>query len=82
MISMYYQLWSIEAGNRIADFKTEAEGLAMVRELLQVGWSADDLALGAFHEDGDPDRPDLPPALSGTELLSRALAVPPGSVPA
>ena len=82
MVGMYYQLWSIEAGNRIADFKTEAEGLAMVRELLEMGWSADDLALGAFDEDEGPDSPEPPPALSGAELVARTLAVPPGSVPA
>ena len=67
---MYHQLWGIEAGNRIADFRTEAAALAMVRELLEVGWTPDELALGAVEESGDPDGLRAPPTLSGAALSS------------
>ena len=71
---MYYQLWGIQAGNRIADFKSEAEALAMVRDLLDVGWTADELALGALEERDDPIGLVIPPTLSGTALAERACA--------
>ena len=71
---MYYTLWSVDPGNRIRDFGTEDEALAMVRELLAVGWSADDLALAAVREEGDPDGLAEPPTLMGAELAARAAA--------
>lgn len=81
-MGMYYQLWDVVDGNRIADFRTEAEGLAMVRDLLAVGWSVDDLALGAFAERGDPSDLELPPTLCGPELATRAASPRRGSIPA
>lgn len=81
-MDMYYQLWDLAGGNRIADFRSEAEGLAMVRELLVAGWSVEDLALGAFAENGDSGDLQLPPVLCGAELADRAAPPRRGSVPA
>jgi hypothetical protein len=58
----------------IRDYDTEAEALVMVRELLAVGWSAEDLGLALDFDDGeDGDDASLPPAIRGRELAARAL---------
>ncbi len=69
---MHYELWALNTGNLIRDYATEAEALEMVRELLAVGWSVDDLGLTLdFDEGEDGDDAALPPAISGHELASR-----------
>ena len=42
----FYDVWSLGSGNLIGEYATEAEALALVRELLASGWSADTLSLG------------------------------------
>lgn len=68
------EVWGLNPGNLISDHETEAEALAAVRELLAVGWLADDLALGLGLGDDDPEDVPLPPAITGPELSARALA--------
>ena len=71
-MSGYWELWDIDSGNLVADFDTESDGLALVRELIGKGWRASDLSL-AF-EDPDVDVDDLPPGVTGDELARRAEA--------
>jgi hypothetical protein len=69
---MHYELWGIPrggSGNMIADFDTQAEGLAMVRDLLAAGWDADELSLGLGLGDDDPQDVEVPLALRGETLL-------------
>jgi hypothetical protein len=70
---MHYELWGTELGNLLAEFDTEAEGLAFVRALLDEGWSGGELALGPPpSRDGATIR-----VLTGPELTARARAVAP-----
>ncbi|MGE3268686.1 MAG: hypothetical protein AB7P40_08065 [Chloroflexota bacterium] len=65
----------MNAGNLIRDFETETEALAVVRDFLADGWSADDLALGQEWGDGETgDDEQLSPTLSGAALLTRVRA--------
>jgi len=72
---MRYELWGHQAGNLLAEFETEAEGLVFVRELLQDGWSHDDLSLGLEPGPDAPGDLELPPVLTGRELAARASAM-------
>jgi hypothetical protein len=70
---MHWELWALNAGNLIRDYDTEDSALAMVRDLLADGWSADDLGLGLeFDEGEDGDDARLPPVLYGHALAVRA----------
>ena len=69
-MSGYWELWDVDSGNLVADFDTESDGLALVRELIGKGWNASNLSL-AF-EDPDIDVDDLPPGITGHELARRA----------
>jgi hypothetical protein len=70
--AMHYELWALNVGNLICDYDTETEALAMARQLLAGGWSADDLGLALEFDDGeDVDDSLLPPALYGATLAAR-----------
>ncbi|HYU19642.1 MAG TPA: hypothetical protein VEQ11_13215 [Chloroflexota bacterium] len=69
---MHWELWAIPTGNMIAAPRTEADALALVRELLGKDWHADELSLIVEDEARPPDK--LPPALTGAELEARAHA--------
>ena len=80
---MRYELWGHQAGNLLAEFDTEAAGIAFVRQLLDDGWSADALSLGLEPGPDDPGEIELPPILTGRELAARvAASAPPRSIPA
>jgi len=70
---MHYEVWAIDAGNLIATFNSESEALALVRELLESGWDAEDLAVGLISDAGDPETMTLPEVLEGAALATRAL---------
>jgi hypothetical protein len=69
---MHWELWAIPTMNLISARATESEALALVRELLAKGWQPNELSLIA--EDDVSPAEDLPPALSGAELVQRATA--------
>ncbi len=69
---MSWELWDIESGNLVGHRDSEADALMLVRELGQIGWPMDALAL--FAED-DPRQVDqLPFAIVGSVLVRRAVA--------
>lgn len=72
---MHYEIWGLDAGNRIAVAQSKAEALAIVREFLGSGWSADDLALGAVPDKGELAG-GLPPPLTGDPLKRHVSGVP------
>ena len=51
---MFYALWDLESGNALGDFDSEAEALAVVRDLLDANEAdyAEMLSLGCTHDDG------------------------------
>jgi len=51
---MFYALWDLESGNALGDFDTEAEALAVVRDLLDANEPdyAEALSLGRTDDDG------------------------------
>ena len=67
---MHWELWDIESGNLIGWRETEAEVLALVRELVGKGWPVEALSLMA--EDESLPVEALPPAVTGVELVRRA----------
>jgi len=69
---MHWELWSVDTANLVGTFETEAEGLAVVRELVGKGWPADVLSL--MVEDESQPVEALPPAVRGAELVRRAEA--------
>ncbi|MCC7106304.1 MAG: hypothetical protein IT307_14275 [Chloroflexi bacterium] len=68
---MRYEVWGTCTGNRIATEPTEEAALDLVRELLEMGWEADELAM-AFKADTEDERAVLPVALVGEALKARA----------
>lgn len=72
---MHYEIWDIDAGNRIMSVPSEAEALATVRAFLNDGWNAADLAVGAIPDAGEL-ADDLPPAITGHALAERAFRIP------
>jgi hypothetical protein len=74
---MHYELWALNSGNLIRDYDSEAEALAMVRDLIADGWDATDLGMNLEWDEGeDGDDSQLPPALSGAALVARAARSP------
>lgn len=51
---MFYALWDLESGNSLGDFDSEAEVLAVVRDLLDANEPdyAEALSLGRTNDDG------------------------------
>ena len=75
---MHYQLWDAKSANVIDIVQTEAEGLAIVRQLLSNGWNPEHLSFGLDFDEGEEGDDDtLPPVLYGEALAERALAAAP-----
>lgn len=66
-----FDLWTMHPGNLVGEYESEAEALAMVRELLDSGWPADDLSLG-WYDTTDPEQGAE--IVNGFELAERARA--------
>jgi hypothetical protein len=68
---MFYALWDLESGNALGDFDSEAEALAVVRDLLDANEAdyAEMLSLGCTHDDGTFVR-----VADGAALAERAYA--------
>jgi hypothetical protein len=80
---MIWEVWAIPTSNLIAAEESEAEALAVVRDLLSEGWKPSELVLIL----DDPALADegLPPGVTGDELCRRAEAAspqPPRPMPA
>lgn len=67
---MHWELWSVDTANLVGTFDTEAEGLALVRELVGKGWPIEALSL-MVEDEGVPVE-NLPPAMAGGDLMRRA----------
>ncbi len=65
-----YEVWELQSCSLVASCPTEDRALTLVRQLLEAGWSADDLVVGA--EDPTVEVSDLPPTLTGEDLAARA----------
>ena len=66
---MQWEVWAIPTSNLIAATATEAEALAIVRDLLAVDWTPDELTV--LVDDESLPIEELPPAMSGAELVRR-----------
>jgi hypothetical protein len=71
---MHYELLAISTGNRIAKPSGEVEALALVRELLAIGWEADDLGL-ILAPDNESECDTVGSVPEGSALAERAYAV-------
>ena len=67
--SFMYEVWELETGSLVAAYPSEVEALALVRQLLASGWTADQLVVAAENERYESQ--DLPPFLTG-DALGRA----------
>lgn len=67
---MHWELWDTDTANLLDASESEAEVLALVRELLAKGWPVEHLSL--IYEDETLPVEALPPAVSGAELARRA----------
>jgi hypothetical protein len=70
----FYDVWSLHPGNLVADFETEDEAMAVIRDLLAAGWSADDLSLGWGDTENDAKGGEIS---TGAELAARVLSADP-----
>jgi hypothetical protein len=68
---MYFELWDQESGNSLGDYDSEAEALAIVRDMLAENEPdyADMLSLGCTQDDGT-----FAIVASGASLAARAQA--------
>ena len=66
---MQWEVWAIPTSNMIAAEASEARALAVVRDLLASDWTPDELTLIA--DDESLDIEDLPPAITGDDLVRR-----------
>lgn len=64
-----YEIWELASRSLVATYPSEAQAIALVRQLLAAGWTTDELVLAAENERFEPQ--DLPPFLTG-EALARA----------
>ena len=67
---MQWELWDVQSGNLIGWRESEAEALALVRELVGKGWPVEALSLMADDEALVVEA--LPPAVTGAELVRRS----------
>jgi hypothetical protein len=65
-----YEVWELQSCSLVASYASEEQALTLVRRLLDAGWSADDLVVGA--EDPAVEVDALPPTLTGADLAARA----------
>ena len=70
----FYDLWSLQPGNLVGEYPTEADALAAARALLAAGWSADELSLGWGDTDDEEQGGEI---ATGADLSARALAAAP-----
>jgi hypothetical protein len=75
---MTWEVWAIPTSNLIAAEATEAEALAVVRQLLASDWAPDELTL--IFDDPSLADEELPPAVTGDDLARRAGVTSGGSV--
>ena len=71
--SFVYEVWELASRSLVETYPSEAQALALVRELLAGGWSPDDLVLAAENERLAVE--NLPPFLTG-DALARAAGGP------
>jgi hypothetical protein len=69
---MTWEVWAILTANMVTAKAAEAEALAVVRQLLAVDWTADELVM--IFDDPSLADEDLPPGVTGDELARRAEA--------
>ena len=62
-----YEVWELETRSLVAAYPTQAEALALIRQMLEYGWTADEIVLAAENERFEPA--DLPPPLTGAALV-------------
>ena len=67
---LQYEVWELQSCSLVASYGSEAQALSLVQRLLDAGWSADDLVVGA--DDPKVEVGDLPPTLTGEALAARA----------
>ena len=72
--SPMYEVWELASCSLVAAYTSEAQALDLVDQLLDDGWSPDDLVLAAENE--RVDVADLPPPLTGAALAERVAAGP------
>ena len=72
-MTLHWELWHVTTVNQLATFETEAAALGLARELLSLGWLADELTL--LFDDPSVLVEELPPALTGDELAQRVAAL-------
>ena len=68
--SFMYEVWELETRSLVATYPSEEQAVALVRQLLGSGWTADNLVLAAENERFEPQ--DLPSYLTGDALAERA----------
>jgi hypothetical protein len=68
--SFMYEVWELETRSLVAAYPSEVQAIALVRQLLASGWTADALVLAAENERFEPQ--DLPPLLTGAALAQAA----------
>jgi hypothetical protein len=66
---MQWEVWAIPTANMIAAERTEADALAVVRNLLATDWSPDELTVIVADDAVPVD--ELPPGVTGDELARR-----------
>ena len=69
---MHYELWEFRRRSLIGTYSSETEALAMVRELLALGWSSQDLALGVAGAQRKGGAESLREPLTGDAIELRA----------
>jgi len=70
--SLMYEVWELETRSLVAAYPSEVEALALIRQMLEYGWTADEIVLAAENEGFEPE--ELPPFLTGDALAQAARA--------
>jgi hypothetical protein len=71
-MTTYWAIWDLVSANALADFDTESGALDFVRQLMELGWKADELVM--IFDDPSLADEELPPGVTGDELVRRAQA--------
>ncbi|MGH2588495.1 MAG: hypothetical protein ACRDJE_26535 [Dehalococcoidia bacterium] len=69
----YYDIWNLATGNAVAEYDTEAEALALIRQTVEAH-SRDEAASWALTEIDDDGKERI--VAEGEALIDRAFSVP------
>jgi hypothetical protein len=68
-VTFMFEVWELETRSLVAAYPSEDEAIDLIRQMIDHGWTTDDVVLAAENERFEPQ--DLPTPLTGSALDQR-----------